>query len=193
MKSTQKVILIDIDDTIEDLLPAWCDALNRKYNTSVSPSNITEWDMQKFFSTLSQQQIYSPFQNEGFWKTIKPKKDAPVYIRLLIAKGYKVYLCTSTDYRNIKPKFEHIIRPYFPYIKWEDVIVAHNKQMIKANCMIDDGVHNLEGGNFTKILMTAPHNKNYDAEENGMFRAENWAEVYEIIKFIEKFGGFAAI
>ena len=192
-KSKQKVILIDIDDTIEDLLPAWCAALNKKYNTSVSPSDITEWDMQKFFPTLSWEQIYSPFHNEDFWKAVKPKKDAPVYIRQLIARGYKIYLCTSTDYRNIKPKFEHVIAPYFPYIKWEDIIVAYNKQMIKTDYMIDDGVHNLEGGDFRKILMTAPHNKNYDAEANGMYRAENWSEIYEIIKSDEKFEGIVEI
>lgn len=53
--------------------------------------------------------------------------------------------------------------------------------MIKADYLIDDGVHNLENGNFIKILMSAPHNRTYDAESNGMIRVNNWKEIYEII------------
>ena len=47
--------------------------------------------------------------------------------------------------------------------------------------LIDDGIHNLEGGNYRKILFTAPHNRFYDAEANGMTRVNTWEEVVEII------------
>ena len=191
METNGKTILIDIDDTIVDLITAWCDALNTQYNTSVKPSEVTEWNVQKFFPSLTNEEVFAPLCSNDFWKTVKPKKDAPAFVRLLINKGYKVYLCTSTDYRNIKAKYENVIAPYFPYIKWENIIVAYNKQMIKTDYMIDDGIHNLVDGDYIKILMTAPHNKNFDAEANGMYRAENWAEIYEIIKFDEKFGGIA--
>jgi hypothetical protein len=32
--------------------------------------------------------------------------------------------------------------------------------------------------------MTAPHNRNYDAEANGMIRVHNWAEIEEVINRI---------
>ena len=44
--------------------------------------------------------------------------------------------------------------------------------------------HNLEGGNHSEILMTAQHNKKYDAEANGMLRVETWAEVYSAITLL---------
>lgn len=47
--------------------------------------------------------------------------------------------------------------------------------------LIDDGIHNLEGGDYKKILFTAAHNRNYDAEANGMIRVRNWDEVVKII------------
>lgn len=176
------VVLIDIDDTIANLLSAWCIYLNTKYETYVLPSNIREWDMQKAFPTLTKEQIYEPINNDDFWKTVQPKQDAMEYVKKLYDDGYyEIYLCTSTDYRNVKVKYECIVKRYFPYIQWNHVIVASNKQMIRADYLIDDGVHNLENGNFVRILMTAPHNMDYDAEANGMYRVSHWKEVYDII------------
>ena len=47
--------------------------------------------------------------------------------------------------------------------------------------LIDDGIHNLEGGEYIKILMTAPHNRSYDAEGNGMIRVNSWKEIEKVI------------
>ena len=130
---------------------------------------------------LSKEQIYEPICNDDFWSTIKAKPDASEYIKKLIDKGFNIYLCTSTDYRNVKVKYEKVIKKYFPYILWNQIIVAYKKQMIKADFLIDDGVHNLENGEYVKILMSAPHNQNYDTEKNRMIRADNWKAIYNTI------------
>lgn len=103
------------------------------------------------------------------------------YVKKLIDEGYDVYLCTTTDYRNVRPKFENVIQKHFPYINWNQVIIASRKQMINADVLVDDGVHNLENGNYIKILVSAPHNASYDAKGNGMYRVDNWEEIYELI------------
>ena len=51
--------------------------------------------------------------------------------------------------------------------------------MIKADFLIDDSIHNLENGDYNKLLMSMPHNLNYDAKENGMIRVNNWNEIYK--------------
>ena len=51
-----------------------------------------------------------------------------------------------------------------------------------GDVMIDDGQHNLIGGTYKGFLMTAPHNRNYDAEANGLIRVNNWPEIYELIR-----------
>ena len=52
--------------------------------------------------------------------------------------------------------------------------------------LIDDGIHNLLGGEYKKILMSAPYNKTFDAEANGMIRVRNWAEIYDVISKMSK-------
>ena len=40
-----KTILIDMDDTIENLLEAWIDCINCRYNKDIKLSDIFHWDI----------------------------------------------------------------------------------------------------------------------------------------------------
>lgn len=183
-------ILVDIDDTIENLLDAWCKWLNNKYDLFVKPEEVTNWDVTKFFPTLTKEQVFEPLHIDYFWKTVEPKAGAIKYVKKFVDDGFNVYLCTTTDYRNVKPKYEYIIMRYFPFIPWRNVIITDRKQMIKADFLIDDGVHNHEGGDYIKILVSAPHNRGYDAEANGMVRSDSWEFTYNtVIEFAKKIIG----
>lgn len=179
-------VLIDIDDTMTDLVTAWCEWLNILYDLNVSPEEITEWKIAKFYPTLTEEQVFEPLHIDRFWETVKPKDESVKYVKQLIDDGFNVYLCTTTDYRNIKPKYEHVLMKYFPFISWQQVIVTSRKQMIKADFLIDDAVHNHEGGDYIKILVSAPHNREYDAEANGMIRSENWEFTYNTVIDLSK-------
>lgn len=76
---------------------------------------------------------------------------------------------------------QEVLFKYFPFISWNDVIIIAHKQLIKGDVLVDDGVHNLEGGDYAKILVDSPHNRGYDAEANGMIRLNNWDDIYHAI------------
>ena len=91
---------------------------------------------------------------------------------------------TATPHESVPEKMNDLLFRYFPFLTWNQVIITANKQMIRGDVLIDDGIHNLEGGDYVKILMTAPHNKSYDAEANGMIRVSNWAEIEKILSHL---------
>lgn len=175
-------ILVDMDDTIENLLESWIDALNTKHGTTVDPEDVTEWDVTKFFPTLTPKQVFEPLSIDEFWDTVEPKADAIHYVKLLRDEGYQVYICTNSYYKTIKEKMERVLFRHFDYLSWRDVIIITHKQLIDADILVDDGVHNLVGGKYQGILMDAPHNRQFDAEANGICRVKNWKEVYALIK-----------
>lgn len=177
-------ILIDMDDTIEYLLDSWIDTLNRRYGTNVSPEDITEWDVSKFFPTLTSDQIFEPLITGDFWSTVKPREDAIHYVKQLKDDGYQVYICTNSNYKSLKEKMEHLLFRHFNYLSWRDVIIITHKQLIDADILVDDGVHNLIGGKYKGILMDTPHNRQFDERAHGIMRAKNWSEVYSLIKEI---------
>lgn len=181
IQDTKLTILVDVDDVINNLCQTWIDWLNEKYKKNVQYDDIGQWNMNEYYPDLTDEEVCSPLYEEEFWKKVLPRFDAIKYLHTLINEGYDVYLVTSSYYKTIAPKYEHLILKYYPFIGWDKVIVAAKKQMIKGDIMIDDAVHNLEGGSYLKILVTAPHNRNYDTASNGMLRANNWEEIYAII------------
>lgn len=177
-------LLVDMDDTIENLLPAWAEWLNRKHGTSVKADDITDWDVQKFFPSLTRDEVYAPLYEDEFWGTVQPKKDAVHYLSRLKDLGFKLYICTNSNYQTIRRKLEYIIDRYFPFISWGNVITICNKQLINADILVDDGVHNLIGAPYKKILMTASHNKDFDTSDNDIVRVNNWFEAFTAIIMI---------
>lgn len=174
-------ILIDMDDTMVDLMSVWTERLNKQYGLSIKTSDICVWDLMQIFTTLTKEQIYAPLHDASLWDELKPIKDSAKYIKKLMDDGHEVYVVTSAHYKTFQPKIEKVILKYFPYISWRNVIVTSKKQMIKGDILIDDAVHNLVGGDYCKFLVNAPHNTSYDAEANGMIRVSSWKEIYELI------------
>ena len=174
-------ILVDMDDTITWLLPIWVDYLNKKYSLDVQWDKIKEWDMTLAFPTLTKEQVYEPLTTEEIWDLVVPRKGVIEVLSKLQEEGHEIFICTATDYRNVKPKFEKVIKKHLPFISWNNFIVASNKQMIKADILVDDAPHNLENGDYFKILITTPYNQGYAAENNGIVRVFNWKEIYDTI------------
>ena len=174
-------ILIDMDDTIEDLLGSWVAALNKEHNTSVCVDDIDDWNIHQFFPELTRYQVFEPLFCGEFWDTVKPKKDAVYYVRKLKEDGFQIFICTNTNYKTLKEKMECVLFKHFDFLSWNDVIVTTNKQIIDADILVDDAVHNLIGGKYKGILFDAPHNRKFNEKEHGIIRANNWKDVYKII------------
>ncbi len=174
-------ILIDMDDTIEHLLPAWVEFLDNEHGLDVKPNDITEWDITKFFPTLTDDQVFAPLLNEYFWDTVKPIPGATETIKKLIDDGHKVYIVTASRPGTLELKLNKVLFKYFPYLSYENVIVAFNKQMIIGDVMIDDAPFNLIGGRFVRLLMDSPANAYFKAKENGIIRVRDWEQIYKII------------
>jgi len=174
-------ILIDMDDTIESLLKAWVQGVNKKYDRHVSPEDIESWDVSSAYPGLTHEEVYAVPLEKGFWKTVEPIPGAAEAIQRFMAAGHEVFIVTATPYESVTEKMTDVLFRYFPFLSWKQLIITSRKQMIRGDVLIDDGIHNLEGGDYVKILMTAPHNRKYDAEANGMIRVHHWAEIEEII------------
>lgn len=179
--NTKVTVLIDLDDTMTHLLRAWCRWLNNRHGTNVSEKDVRTWKIADYFPELTEDEVFEPVHSDVFWEQVEPQDGAPKYIQMMIDEGLDVYVCTASSFDTIKSKFENILGRYFPFIPWNRVIVTENKQLVNGDIMIDDGVHNLEGGKYKKILMSAPHNESYDAELNGMTRVKTWEEAHNAV------------
>ena len=178
-------ILVDMDDTIEQLLAALVRKANERFRRSVTVDEITDWTIVCAYPGLEKRQILELMYEPGFWDTVEPVPGAADALKYLMDEGHQVYIVTATEFENVPAKMERVLFRYFPFLSRDQVIITGNKQMIRGDVLIDDGIHNLEGGEYRKILFTAPYNKDYDAEANGMIRVHNWDEILRVIDKME--------
>lgn len=171
-------ILCDFDDVLINFCEVWVELINEQNGTTVKPEDITDWSITKAFPTLTREQVYKPLYEREIWNRVTPLPGAVEYLSKLLSDGHDVYIVTSSHYKTIEPKISNVLVKYFPFFPIDNIIVANNKQMIRGDVLIDDGVHNLINGVYTGILFTQPHNKSYSDD---IIRVNNWREVYECI------------
>lgn len=179
-------ILIDMDDTIENLGEAWVHLLNKKYGTEVNWLDIRKWDMQLSFPTLTEKQIYEVLNEESLWDTVTVKEGAAARIQELMEQGHEVFIVTSSWYTTIVPKVERCLFKYLPFLSWHQVIVTSHKYLIKGDILVDDNPENFVNGDYFGILFNAPHNTDFDESSRDLVRADNWDSVYIIIQSYQK-------
>lgn len=178
-------ILVDMDDTIERLLEELVRRTNRKYHQQVAVDDVTDWDMAPAFEGVTKRQILDRMHEPGFWKSVEPVPGAAEALKHFMDEGHEVYIVTATEMEHVTDKMRDLLFRCFPFLSWDQVIITSHKQMVRGDVLIDDGIHNLEGGAYRKILFTAPYNRHYDAEANHMIRVSGWDEIIRIIDGME--------
>lgn len=183
MPDTRKLtILVDMDDVMEDLLPAWIAVLNKRCGKNVFIGDVTEWNFDNLYPELTSLEIRSVLSDYDVWSMVRPKSGAPEFLKRIMDEGHNVYVVTAAHPDTMPYRWSEVIAEYFPFIKATHIISCYHKQMIRGDVLIDDGPHNLEGGEYFKILMDAPHNRAVDERGIGAVRAKNWQDVYEFIQ-----------
>ena len=170
-------IFVDMDGTIERLLEVWIARLNKRHGLNITIDDVTCWDMTRVFSELTPEEVFEPFSDDSIWHEIEPMEGAGEVLEEWIKSGHRVYIVTASQYESLKAKMDGLLFRCFPFIRWENVIIIENKQLLKGDVMIDDGLHNLIGGDYEKILFDAPYNRTVDDKLFGLTRVKSWAEV----------------
>ena len=174
-------ILVDMDDTMEQLLEALVARANQRFGRHADVDEVTDWSIVCAFPGLEKRQILDLMHEEDFWEDVKPVPGAAEALKHFMDEGHEVYVVTATEFEHVYEKMRKVLFRYFPFLSPRQVIIACRKQMIRGDVLIDDGIHNLEGGAYRKILFTRPYNREYDAAANGMTRVHSWDEIVSII------------
>lgn len=177
-------VLVDFDQTLNNLSDVWVKFLNERYETTVQPDDIREWDMRKAYPMLKPNEIYDPLKTEELWEQVVPLPGACEAMSNLKRDGHNILVVTTSNPTTAPIKLNKVLFRYFPFFTYNDVIITSHKQLILGDVLIDDAPHNLVGGLYKRILMTASHNKNLNERTIKAARANNWEEAYKLVKSI---------
>ena len=173
---------IDIDGTINNLCESVLMIYNQDSNDNLQISDITEYYVENFAKPEYRKEFYKYYIDKRVWKLVKMDKMAQEYINKLNTDGHEIYFVTSTEPANIYKK-SGWLQKHFPDINIRKRLIrCYNKQLLSGlDILVDDYEMNLIGGSYKKILLDKPWNQNTDDRYFGLFRVNNWKEIYEIL------------
>ena len=173
-------IAVDVDETVAALMPEWIARYNENHRDTLDHKNVSHWDVDKFVKPEVGKAVYSILNDADLYECVCPINGALAGVRKLHEMGHRVIFVTSCVGPQMHPKKQWLHRHGFMDAAGHDTeyIVCHDKSLIRADIIIDDGPHNLEGFVGGKILFDAPHNQS----EERFCRAKNWEVVVDAIE-----------
>lgn len=170
----KKVVAIDQDQVLADLLTVWLERYNQNYDDNLTNEDIESWSIDKYVKCGKK--IYD-YLDYDLFRNLPVIKHSQEVVKMLLEK-YEVFITTTatTIPKTLNAKLEWL-NEYFPFIPNSNIVLCGSKSIIKADLMIDDGIHNLESFDGWGLLFDAPHNR----KETRFLRVRNWKEIGEIL------------
>jgi 5'(3')-deoxyribonucleotidase len=121
------------------------------------------------------------FLEEEFWKSLSPAPNAQSALKGIMIDGYKTYLPTKTHFINVPWKYKWL-DTHYPFVPLENVIVIHDKSLLKIDFMIEDCLENLlSGSTYHRILIDKPWNRNIRDSSYDIHRVKDLVEAHKIM------------
>lgn len=171
-------ILVDIDGVCLDLCSAVLDVYNQEWKDNLKYEDITKYDISLFVNPACGKSLYGYFERDNIYDKVNIIKGALDGVIRLRAWGHEVVFVTSGIFpakvRALQKRaFLLDMKSDYHYAK--DVIVAHDKSMIRGDLLIDDKPENLRG--HVGLLFDQPWNK-----ESTLPRVYDWQGVLKKVE-----------
>ena len=135
----KKRLLMDMDGIVVDFFDPLFREYRKKTGEQVTISQILGWDMSSYVGQGDV--LMSLFHRKGYFLGLKPNpgavealKEISKYCEVIIAS----YACT---HHAAGEKFQWCAR-YLPFISPNNIFLCHKKELIRADGIVDDGLHN---------------------------------------------------
>ena len=174
MRRTFKVIL-DCDDVLFECNAMALEWLNKEKGTSYTIEDLPRWG--HYGDERDERLKY--FSNHDFVAAQPPIKGAKEFVHKL-SQMAEIFICTSVDPACVGVRFMSILEN-FPEIKPENILFGRRKDLLNADMILDDGLHNLEAASARfPVLFQRPWNRN----NSGVLSVTGYDEFLELVKTV---------
>lgn len=180
------IIMCDIDDVLNDLLPKTLTMYNSRTGKNIQLSDLTEYAFYDCLSPEDASGIISLFKDKRLWDSLRPLPGSQKGLKSLINYGHDVYLATATLPETLPWKIDWLSK-YFPFINADNVIRIKNKGLLNCDVMIDDNIDNLANNLCDRVVLDYPWNQSASKDyAYSLSRAYNWKEIVNFVNEIER-------
>ena len=180
------IIMCDIDEVLNDLIPKSLALYNSRTSKNLQFEGMTTYDFYDCLSPEDASSLIELFKEKRLWDSLRPLPGAQKGLRTLVNNGHEVYLATATLPETFPWKIDWL-KKYFPFISPNNVIRIKNKGLLNCDIMIDDSLDNLIGNICDRIVLDYPWNRSASKDyAYDIKRAYNWKEIVNFVNEIER-------
>lgn len=175
-------IAIDMDDVLCQTTEHLIERFNAHFQQQLSADDLGHMMKKSELPKEMTQFVLGEFNQPGFARKLEVKENAVEVVRALNDK-YDVYIATAA--MEVPGTFTdkyHWLEDHFPFLDPHYFIFCGNKEVVRADYLIDDTVKQLHQFKGTGILYTAHFNQGL---ETPFKRVDQWSDVYD--HFIKQF------
>lgn len=183
----KKRLILDMDDTLADLIPTWLNAYNKDYDDDLTTEDIKSWEIVKYVKPECGVKLFNYLEpssdSKSLWSNMPPVEGAVETMNLL-KDLTDIFIVSSVlnNYKICQHKHDWLLE-HFPYLDPKKFYFIFDNSAVTGDFMVDDYYKNLESFPGMKLLFSRPHNKTIMTSSigSGLQRVANWTEVYEKI------------
>lgn len=166
------IIAIDVDWVLAKLTQKWVNYYNTIFDDDLKIEEIKTWNIIEHVKPEAKDFMINFLNLHKFYRDLDVVSDSQRVLKKL-SKHNEIFFVTDPFTRmSFKSKYDWL-EEHFPFIPTENYVFVSNKSIIKADFLIDDGVHNLENFSGYSILYDAPYNR----DEDRFYRVKNWQDI----------------
>ena len=172
-------IAVDLDSTLSSFIDAWLKWYNEEYGTVVVPEDITNWGIHEHVPHGTA--IYDFFDVPGALVNVEIEPYAHSVMSWLQHNNHDVYIVSSVVRDEHYGEKKLWVRKHLPFFDMKRFIACSSKEVVLADVMLDDGLHNLENFEGMKpVVYDRPWNRQtvYPFK-----RVHSWPE---FLQYVEK-------
>lgn len=167
-------IIVDVDDTLCDLLTEWIGRYNILWDDILTVQNITRWNLHELVKPECGKRIYEILEDENLYDHISPYSGSLEFINQLRKDHHHVIFVTSPYGKSAGQKLQWLSNYGFlpKNLKYHsDYIECSDKTLICGDYIVDDKEETVEKW-LTKheqgwgCLYKQPYNYNQKIEKN---------------------------
>lgn len=169
-------ILIDVDDTVCELVKTWLWLYNRQYNDNLVYENIIDWNIIDFVKPEAKDSLFDLINNQ-FIYTIVPQIDRALDgVTKLKSMGHRVIFATWAMEEASGAKYKWLKRNGF-LDNQIDYIECKDKSLIRADITLDDNFNYVQKFNGMGVLFRKPWNM----KESWNFCVSDWRQFVDFV------------
>lgn len=169
-----KRILVDMDGVLADVYTRFFELYEQETGQRKTMKEITGIKEGEAFPEVTRW-----VETPGFFRTLPLIPDSQRVLKLLNDTYEVIVVSMATEYPASLTDKQLWLNEHFPFISWRQVVFCGNKNLIRADLMIDDHFKNLDNFDGETIMFLQPHNVN--STDHHHTKVSSWADIEKLL------------